>query len=79
MMGVYCGECRNAVECGSHPERFMDCQDNAARFGITAAAPDMYAALETVVQAFRDSSGVPTTMNPGWEVAREALAKASGE
>jgi hypothetical protein len=46
-MSVYCGECQHADECGDHPERFMDCQDNAARFAIRDAAPEMYAALDS--------------------------------
>ena len=33
-MGVQCGQCDQAAECGPHPERFMDCQDNAARFDL---------------------------------------------
>lgn len=28
-MGVYCGACEHAQECGEHPDRFTDCQDNA--------------------------------------------------
>jgi hypothetical protein len=31
-MSIMCGRCRLARECGEHPERFLDCQDNAARF-----------------------------------------------
>lgn len=33
-MGVYCGRCEHGEECGEHPERFLDCQDNAARFDL---------------------------------------------
>ena len=29
-MGVYCGRCEHGGECGANPERFADCQDNAA-------------------------------------------------
>ena len=29
-MGVHCGRCERGNECGTNPERFAGCQDNAA-------------------------------------------------
>ena len=57
----------------------LDSQTDRANAGLIAAAPEMYEALQAVVDQLQAVGAPGSVYNPALTQARKALAKAKGE
>jgi hypothetical protein len=55
-----------------------DPEHDARLARLIAAAPDLLAACEEMVKAFRRSSNVPVTLNTAYSALKTAMSKAKG-